>query len=272
MAETSWMDEYALLCESCGYSIDDLDQSLPCPECGKPILESLPHLKAGSPWQKRHAFLNLIKTWFLTLARPRYLFRQLNINQDSGIFLLLVGLFVAYLIPVVVVISVYTILLIKEGSNGDIFPFVIMAIIIAIVCWIVSVIYGALGVIRLRYFARRRGYRLTAPSQWTIVGHASMGLTILPILITITIAIILTMVAFEVDASSNTAKKLQLLSGFILVFSIPLAIIIFELLLHIGSRNLRNRNIFSESDLDSKPLQDEDKVPSSDISTQRGLD
>jgi hypothetical protein len=37
-----WTDEYTLLCERCGYVIEGLPTDGACPECGKPIAESLP--------------------------------------------------------------------------------------------------------------------------------------------------------------------------------------------------------------------------------------
>ncbi|QYK46965.1 MAG: hypothetical protein KF838_09230 [Phycisphaeraceae bacterium] len=45
-------DEFTLLCERCGYVLEGLDHGGNCPECGKPIAESLPrNARPGSPWQ-----------------------------------------------------------------------------------------------------------------------------------------------------------------------------------------------------------------------------
>ncbi|MBO6513693.1 MAG: hypothetical protein JJ974_07000 [Phycisphaerales bacterium] len=67
---TPWKDEYTLLCERCGYIIEDLDQSLPCPECGKPITESLPERRVGTPWQQKPRFTSLLQTWWMTIRHP----------------------------------------------------------------------------------------------------------------------------------------------------------------------------------------------------------
>jgi hypothetical protein len=42
-------DEYVLLCERCGYIIEGLPTESTCPECGKPIAESLPERRILEP-------------------------------------------------------------------------------------------------------------------------------------------------------------------------------------------------------------------------------
>lgn len=42
-----------LLCEACGYPIDGLPTHGTCPECGKPLAESLPERRTGTPWQQQ---------------------------------------------------------------------------------------------------------------------------------------------------------------------------------------------------------------------------
>ena len=58
-----------LLCERCGYRIGELSVDLPCPECGKPIAESLPERRTVYPtiWQ--------------TLTRPRWSLDHMRIDE-----------------------------------------------------------------------------------------------------------------------------------------------------------------------------------------------
>jgi len=70
--KTLWEDEYTLLCERCGYVIEGLDTDGACPECGKPIVESLPERRTGTPWQRdeEDSLRILAATWWQTLRSP----------------------------------------------------------------------------------------------------------------------------------------------------------------------------------------------------------
>lgn len=70
MPHRPWKDEYTLLCEKCGYVIEGLDQAGNCPECGKPIAESLPDRRVGTPWQQSPGVKSLLATWWMTLRHP----------------------------------------------------------------------------------------------------------------------------------------------------------------------------------------------------------
>lgn len=66
----AWKDEYTLLCERCGYVVEGLATDGACPECGKPIAESLPERRAGTAWQRDPRAANLLRTWAMSLFRP----------------------------------------------------------------------------------------------------------------------------------------------------------------------------------------------------------
>lgn len=66
----AWEDEYTLLCERCGYVIEGLPTEGACPECGKPIAESLPERRVGTPWQQSRSVGNLARTWRVSLLHP----------------------------------------------------------------------------------------------------------------------------------------------------------------------------------------------------------
>lgn len=66
----AWQDEYTLLCERCGYVVEGLATEGACPECGKPIAESLPERRAGTAWQREPSAANLLRTWGMSLRHP----------------------------------------------------------------------------------------------------------------------------------------------------------------------------------------------------------
>lgn len=79
----NWRDEFELLCERCGYSVDSLARGGNCPECGTPIAESLPGARAGSPWQRRAGLGGWLATMGAALFRPVGMVRGLRVD-DSG--------------------------------------------------------------------------------------------------------------------------------------------------------------------------------------------
>lgn len=78
------IDACTLLCESCGYVVEGLDPASACPECGKPIAESLPERRIGTPYQQRPTLRNLAKTWWMTVRHPIRTLDVMAIHRRSA--------------------------------------------------------------------------------------------------------------------------------------------------------------------------------------------
>lgn len=66
----AWTDEYELLCERCGYSIEGLPRGGKCPECGRPVAQSLPEARRGTPWQRSPGAGAWLATLWLCIRHP----------------------------------------------------------------------------------------------------------------------------------------------------------------------------------------------------------
>jgi hypothetical protein len=76
-------DEFELLCEQCGYSIEGLSAGN-CPECGAPVSMSLPRARAGTAWQRSAGLRAWIRTNTRMLLRPRESLRSMRIEQPRS--------------------------------------------------------------------------------------------------------------------------------------------------------------------------------------------
>ena len=118
---------------------------------------------------------------------------------------------------------------------------VLLCLTISLIYWGVALAYTALAVPRVRYIAKHRRYRITGPAIWSAAGHASMGLTLAPIFINTAFVIGFSVFNFDSWATQYTAP-IGVILNFLYLFSLPIAVATFEILLAIGTRQLRNRN------------------------------
>lgn len=199
-----------LLCERCGYPIEDFvreaagashaDPAGNCPECGEPIAASLPARRTGSPWQNRGARvfrkriyrvgLGLIGPWLATnyaaLRQPRTLFRTMRIEARSGTGLLWINLVVAGFLLVDPWVGV----LIGDPArgargSGPVVEYATKAAMLLLETGVVALLFALLTTVEyfgVRLFARQRGWRLTKAGAWQVCCHASVGWVLVALL------------------------------------------------------------------------------------------
>jgi len=79
-------EEGLLLCESCGYILTGLPRDSHCPECGRPLAESLPELRQLPDWEReddgRHEDVRFWRTSAAVLFHPSRFYRSLATRVD----------------------------------------------------------------------------------------------------------------------------------------------------------------------------------------------
>jgi len=181
MPERPWADEYTLLCERCGYVVEGLDPAGACPECGKPIAESLPERRVGTAWQREPGW----KAWARTLATtglsPRKTLDMMCVQESRGLRKWHIR-FSAWLIAYAAIL--FTSSLEWPSTYGGteqawspIAPLV-AAVIAVVVMWVFVPSLHVLTSIEhrgLSFFGARRRVRLGREWTHAICSHGSAG-------------------------------------------------------------------------------------------------
>ncbi|GJM18346.1 MAG: hypothetical protein DHS20C14_05590 [Phycisphaeraceae bacterium] len=184
---TPWEDEYTLLCERCGYVVEGLDPASNCPECGKPIAESLPERRVGTPWQQGAHPVSLCMSWAGAILEPhttldRLRFDPLPFLRSSRVMILATALLTGLVITIVaaqaLIVDWERQPLISEKSDLD--P------IVPIFAFIGGVMYGSFAALLiacltaietagLMFIGSRRGCRIDFRASAIICAHGSIG-------------------------------------------------------------------------------------------------
>lgn len=251
----------ALICDRCGYELEGLDLDTGCPECALPIQTSLPRRRPGSPYQNRRNITSLFKTMLLVMVRPRRTVRELDIDKGSGVSMMWKGLFVsaamfslAYLALTLGMFIVFS----PGNAVSTILGPILMITVVGIVMWLVPVGYAYLGYLRVRWLARQRGMRMPVATAWTITGHASLGLMLAPLMMAMGLLVqtpwIITLLrGSDSDGLMLYASIFSMISGFLFILAIPLALVEFEVLLSMCTLRLRYRNLVTPEPVGPAP-------------------
>jgi hypothetical protein len=76
--------ESDLLCEGCGYTLSGLPQSGNCPECGRPIVQSLGTHRQYTEFEASPSVRTFLRTSWRVLMRPTQFYRTLITRTSSA--------------------------------------------------------------------------------------------------------------------------------------------------------------------------------------------
>lgn len=221
-----------LRCEGCGYSLEGMDPTWVCSECGLAIAKSLPRVRTGTPWQQRKGFRSLVTTWWRVLVNDEC-WREIQIDRSTRrsmlgwTRLLTYGFFA---------LGISTQLLV-DPDRGFLF---------------VGVVFGVIGIEILTQGLRLiNGFRLglvtpikeecqVQAAQDEVLEHASLGMLIsLPFFVSVGM-ILLSIESFF----SQSLSQFLLYFGFgLIIAGLPVGIIFSELIYRRGWRAMRYRTV-----------------------------
>ena len=78
---------YSFRCERCAYDLTGLPREHACPECGLPVRESMAEAHPGTPWQQSPGLGTYVRTAWMSVRRPRALYRMMRTNRSEGAFI-----------------------------------------------------------------------------------------------------------------------------------------------------------------------------------------
>ncbi len=155
-----------LLCERCGYRLDGLDSSLPCPECGTPIGESLPSRRVGSAWQRRPGFVAWVATNWTTIRHPWTRWDEVRGETAYGLLLCNTGS--------VAMVAAYA-LVKTSGDTTNATEFALWCLLLGVLLWPAVNILSLIEGLGLRMLGARNKWRTTKEVSGAIIAHASIG-------------------------------------------------------------------------------------------------
>jgi hypothetical protein len=185
----SWRDEFELLCERCGYSIEGLAREGGCPECGHPVAASLPEARVGSAWQRGPGFRSWCATVGRCVTRPRAAAKVYRIEDERSARFRRVNILLASAVLTVAPALTYGVQMLRRAapySMRDLtWPWAettlrwlgLAALLLgwwALLAFALSVMTGV-ETWGIRTFGRVHGKRITRTVARTITAHATAG-------------------------------------------------------------------------------------------------
>lgn len=237
------LDPSLILCENCGYDVGSIearlgaDPSLNCPECARPIAESLPERRVGTAWQRRRSVANWARTLITVLRAPRRGWSGVRVAGGNGFQLAAATCAVASVLWTVVLFTGIELLLGGDDARFPTADAVLVHLSLSFSVFALSLGASAIEALGLRMLGWRRGWRVTHAHSWTIVGHASVGWMLAAPCLALSLVAAYAVFRSNWPDGWSTATLLVLAIAAVLV---PL--LAFETLVYLGFRAMRFAN------------------------------
>lgn len=183
----------SLLCESCGYTLDNLPVEARCPECGRPVASSRPEARPGSPWQRRPGPISWVATNGAALRRPDALAATLRPERSRGTALAVLNCLLAAAILVAPFPGVLVGDPIRAArAAGPWAEWLAAAWVIPLQVGCVVALLLALTALEaagLTFWARRRGARMLGVYAWQVCAHATIAWVLAGVLMLVGLAV-----------------------------------------------------------------------------------
>lgn len=248
-----------ILCESCGYDLAGIPTAGTCGECGRPVAESLPDRRTGSPWQQNSGPVAWLGTAQLMLRQPRQAWNQIKPESARSNALLITNAAIGASLPTLAIIASPSTGL---GSGLDRFSLSMLITWIAAWggLWIALMVLTWIEARGIRFFGARSGWRVNRSVAAAVCGHASFGwviagtlLTALWLILERTDAIVPIATAWNwiinlltgttAPATTRQTTRTMELSYFtVLASGFVVGMMIFETLVYLGVRRLKFAN------------------------------
>ena len=256
--ETPWEDEYTLLCERCGYVIEGLATDANCPECGRPIEDSLPERRPGTAYQNNPSFANAWGTSLRTLLHPIMTLDEIRYDYDPGDDNAM-GIWHAVLTGTLITASImlYGVLWLYERLQSDIAVWAMLLILIAgvgvvfLAVYIIAIAIRALTVTEatgLRIISSRRGFRITPRIATLVTAHGSVGWTAGALLG------LHAFVGLDLAGTLTDTPPLQHAAWIALAASMLIGFLFFETFAWLGLRRLKYANTPRQAEESDGPV------------------
>ena len=221
-----------LLCERCGYHLKGMRRSDVCPECGKPVVESLPERRVGSAWQRKRGFRGFLRVLVSLMEHPVLTWDNVTTRSGRDLSLLMAGSLFA------VTVTILPLGLLKCWlSQGDGAPAVVRAAGrcagFALGVAVVMLALSAIELCGITLVTRRRKWRSSFTHSLAIVSHAAT------MWVAGTAGIVLGIIAAFVLAGLFV-ERWMLFTGAAAGF-LP-GLLIFETLVYIGMQKMKYAN------------------------------